>query len=406
MLIGALAALALGCGRVGYDPVQDGGDRLDASLDGRVAFLDGALFDAGCDGDRVTLVDGRCVPALTLEVRVAPGARSALFTSTTSGDAEVGVVLSTTDLGAVDADAVRTMRAAAGGASVGSVPLALRAPTEHDTTYFAYVVAYRPLAGGATESVLWTGSFAAEPLVLVRSFMHAGLPTEAAVFVPDAYFADPATPRPTILFLHGWGGATAVPDAAGLMMNDGLLERIVSTPGLYRDFPFIVVAPHCIQTVHGGCWGWTNHTLAMAALDDAASGFAVDPARTYVTGLSTGGQGTFTVASAYPARFAAAVPIASTYDAATRVCDMTGVPIWAFHGDADSLQPPSNSQSYVDRIARSCPSAPAEAPTLTLLPCRDPPQDHCGWIEAYDGSHGAVVGGFASVFDWMLSHTR
>ena len=112
------------------------------------------------------------------------------------------------------------------------------------------------------------------------------------------------------------------------------------------------------------------------------------------------------MASAYPARFAAAVPIASTHDAATRVCDMTGVPVWAFHGDADSLQPPSNSQMYVDRIAAACPSAPAEAPTLTLLPCRAPPQDHCGWIEAYDGSHGAVVGGFTSVFDWMLSHTR
>jgi predicted peptidase len=144
----------------------------------------------------------------------------------------------------------------------------------------------------------------------------------------------------------------------------------------------------------------------MTALDELAAAYPVDPARTYVTGLSTGGQGVFTIASAFPSRFAAAAPIGSTYDAGTPVCSMLDVPVWAFHGEFDTLQPPTNSTTYLDRLRTSCPMAPSQDPTLTLVSCRDPLSDHCGWVEAYDGTHGGSAGGFTSIWSWLLAYTR
>ncbi len=276
-----------------------------------------------------------------------------------------------------------------------------------DTALTLTLVAFRTLRGGAREAVSWTDDVTTLPLLEFRSTaLPRGGNVSSAVFVPDAVRDDPSMPRPTILFLHGWGGATAVPDVMGIPMDDGVLERIVTQPGLYPDFPFFVIAPHCVEAVHGGCWGWTNTELAMTALDELAAAYPVDPARTYVTGLSTGGQGVFTIASAFPSRFAAAAPIGSTYDAGTPVCSMLDVPVWAFHGEFDTLQPPTNSTTYLDRLRTSCPMAPSQDPTLTLVSCRDPLSDHCGWVEAYDGTHGGSAGGFTSIWSWLLAYTR
>jgi hypothetical protein len=85
---------------------------------------------------------------------------------------------------------------------------------------------------------------------------------------------------------------------------------------------------------------------------------------------------------------------------------MLDVPVWAFHGEFDTLQPPTNSTTYLDRLRTSCPMAPSQDPTLTLVSCRDPLSDHCGWVEAYDGTHGGSAGGFTSIWSWLLAYTR
>jgi predicted peptidase len=278
-----------------------------------------------------------------------------------------------------------------------------------DTDYVAYVLAYRQLADGTREAVIEPKTARTRALFSERTFSYGGRDTnETLVYLPDAYEADDTALHPAILFLHGWGGALNRMSADELPMDDGLMRRLIEEPTRYVDFPFVIVAPHCRESVQGGCWGWDNHRLAIAALDDAAGAIRIDPTRTYVTGLSTGGQGAFELASRYPERFAAAVPIASTYAETTPICGMIGVPTWAFQGELDTLQPPENSQRYLERLSTRCPRPlfPIEEPVLTLVPCRFGASDHCGWIEAYDGTHGAVVGGHATIFDWMLAHTR
>lgn len=414
--VGACFLVLGACGRQNYDPREgsmldawrdpelDAGASDDAATD---AGLDAYGADAACATGDVRLSDGSCAPPLTLGVEAHVGARSTYLDVAINGPATLHTALTIPGIGGDPTeDAVLAMPAASPDVLAGIGITRIQVRHAEETSIDFHVVAHRQLADGSRESLVWTESSSAEPLLTIRTITFGPNPLETAVFVPDVYRADPTTPRPTILFLHGWGGATAVPDATGLAMDGGLLERIVSEPGRYEDFPFIVVAPHCIETVHGGCWGWTNHMLPIAALDDVAAAFPVDATRTYVSGLSTGGQGTFTVASMHAERFAAAIPIGSTYDERTPVCSMIDVPVWAFHGEFDTLQPPSNSQTYLSRIQNDCGARPSEDPALTLVPCRTGGSDHCGWVEAFDGSHGGRVGGVTDVFAWLLDHAR
>jgi predicted peptidase len=62
--------------------------------------------------------------------------------------------------------------------------------------------------------------------------------------------------------------------------------------------------------------------------------FSIDPARLYITGLSMGGFGVWDAIQRQPDWFAAAAPICSGGDVSLAK-KITGVPVWAFHGDAD-----------------------------------------------------------------------
>ena len=74
-----------------------------------------------------------------------------------------------------------------------------------------------------------------------------------------------------------------------------------------QEFPFILVSPQCPS---GQWWTWPQLSAALShLLDEVESTYAVDPERIYVTGLSMGGFGTWSLAIASPHRFAAIVPI-------------------------------------------------------------------------------------------------
>jgi len=57
----------------------------------------------------------------------------------------------------------------------------------------------------------------------------------------------------------------------------------------------------------------------------------------YVTGVSLGGRGTWSVAVDFPERFAAIVPVCGTYGHPERIGRIKDVPVWAFHGDQDTV---------------------------------------------------------------------
>lgn len=170
------------------------------------------------------------------------------------------------------------------------------------------------------------------------------------VFVPENW--DAKTTWPIILFLHG----------AGERGDDGLMQTevgIATAIRLQRErFPAIVVIPQCRR---GGWWAGTSmEAMAMQALEAATKEFHGDARRTYLTGLSMGGYGTWALAAKYPGRFAAIAPICGGIQlpdqARAQAADDNGpykavaekigstVPVWIFHGGDDETVPPSESR--------------------------------------------------------------
>ncbi len=180
------------------------------------------------------------------------------------------------------------------------------------------------------------------------------------VYVPAEWSKDKKWP--VILFLHG----------AGERGEDGLLQTQVGIATAIRTraerFPCIVVIPQCRKNI----W-WTEPMMeaqALKALDQSMKEFRGDPDRVYLTGLSMGGYGTWGFASRNPGKFAALAPIcggvrlperasssreASQPDPKTdpyaEVAQKVGkTPVWIFHGGADPVVPPSESQKMKDSL--------------------------------------------------------
>ncbi|MBI3469587.1 MAG: prolyl oligopeptidase family serine peptidase, partial [Planctomycetes bacterium] len=140
------------------------------------------------------------------------------------------------------------------------------------------------------------------------------------LYLPEGYGkGDKAWPL--LLFLHG----------AGESGNDLKQVKRHGPPKLVEtgnELSFIVVSPQSPGR------GWDVQALN-ALLDDVVAKHKVDQNRIYVTGLSMGGFGTWSLAAAYPERFAAIVPICGGGDPASakRLKDL---PIWVFHGAKDT----------------------------------------------------------------------
>jgi predicted peptidase len=190
----------------------------------------------------------------------------------------------------------------------------------------------------------------AETGFLDRTLTISGITYKYQVFVPENWNAK--TAWPVILALHG----------SGERGDDGLMQTDVGIGTAIREdrsrFPAIVVMPQCRK----GVW-WAGSPLeavAMGALEAATREFHGDRRRTYLTGLSMGGYGTWALAGKYPGRFAAIVPIcggvlkpekarvqaaedmAPYKEAAAKVGAKT--PVWIFHGDSDDAVPVSESR--------------------------------------------------------------
>ena len=207
------------------------------------------------------------------------------------------------------------------------------------------------------------------------------------VFVPEHW--SPKRKWPIILFLHG----------AGERGSDGLLQTEVGMPSAIRKersrFPVILVIPQCPISR----W-WAEPALqevALATLAAASKEFKGDAKKTYLTGLSMGGYGTWALAASHPGIFAALVPVCGGIvapeivlrerpDLAKRsypdgpksyrdVAKKLGkTPIWIFHGDADPIVPVEGSRK-MDQALRAVGG--------NVRYTEYPGIDHDSWDKAY-----------------------
>ena len=152
------------------------------------------------------------------------------------------------------------------------------------------------------------------------------------LYLPKEYAQQDAWPL--LLFLHG----------AGERGDDLERVKVHGPPKLIaagKEFPIIVVSPQCPSSQ----W-WQPHELA-ALIDEIVEKYKVDQDRIYVTGLSMGGYGTWSLAGFSANRFAAIVPICGGGDPRS-VRRFSHLPVWAFHGAKDSVVPLSASEQMVE----------------------------------------------------------
>ncbi len=201
--------------------------------------------------------------------------------------------------------------------------------------------------------------------------------------------------RPLLLFHHGIGesGDGSVDQVANIL-NTGL-PQLIKNDQWAEEQPFIVLgsqhdAPP-FQSCHSTAEIDDFMTFAMAHYD-------VDPSRVYITGLSCGAIGSWGYLGAHTnERVAAAVLIAGDgHDAYSQAgCALGKVPIWAFHGDADTTVLPSGSVDPINALD-ACTNPAAVDAKLTLYPG----VGHNSWDQTYNLSSGN------DIYAWMLGYTK
>jgi predicted peptidase len=160
------------------------------------------------------------------------------------------------------------------------------------------------------------------------------------LYLPPEATADPTTPRPFILFLHG-GGEEGTNNTSQINSNIDNLLAEAKVKGAY------LYAPQ--STSDWSSVVLTNNVMTM--IDRAEASMDVDPTRIYITGLSNGGGGTWNMLSRYPAEFAAAIPIAGIAPASDFVpAHLLSTPIFAFLARNDTTVSVGTTHNVLNRI--------------------------------------------------------
>jgi predicted peptidase len=173
---------------------------------------------------------------------------------------------------------------------------------------------------------------------MLRESNGAAGPKKYTIFIPRGY--NPASKYPTIVFLHGIGEAG----------DDGVKCTTVGIgPAIGRrngDFPFIVIFPQTGMD-------WTSERsdqIMVDAVRDAQKAFpGIDATRISLTGMSSGGKGTWVLGARHPEIFSALVPMGG-FSAVDEVPRLTRYPIWVLHNKGDWVVSSSNSEEMVEKL--------------------------------------------------------
>jgi predicted peptidase len=206
------------------------------------------------------------------------------------------------------------------------------------------------------------------------------LAADYLLFLPQGYATSSEKRWPLILFLHGAG-------------ERGTSLRLVAKHGPPKvdtqtgNFPFIVVSPQCPD---GKIW---SNDLLLALLDEIENKYAVDNRRVYLTGLSMGGFGTWSLGLNHPERFAAIAPVCGGGDFITPLladkARLTALPVWAFHGAKDPVVPLEESERMVNHLKK----LGVQEVKFTVYP----EALHDSWTQTYANPE---------LFEWFLQHSR
>lgn len=192
-------------------------------------------------------------------------------------------------------------------------------------------------------------------------------------YVPKDYDVNPEKKWPLLIFLHG----------AGERGTDIEKIKVHGPPMLVekgKDFPFIIISPQAKAR-------WDDNSLYQLIRDFIAKNERVDTDRVYLTGLSMGGYGTWSLAQKHPELFAAIVPICGGGDPKD-IWKLRHMPVWCFHGKLDGVVPISASETMVNALKPLNKDV-----KFTVYP----ETYHDSWIQAYNDP---------KLYEWLLEQKK
>lgn len=181
---------------------------------------------------------------------------------------------------------------------------------------------------------------------------------------------------PLVIQLHGAG-------ERGNGQNE--LERVevygFSALAKSGEWPCIFVLPQCSCDTF---WPARVESI-LKFIAQLRETFDIDERRIYLTGLSMGGYGTWFTAMASPDTFAAIAPVCGggmAWNAHTLT-----MPVWAFHGDIDTVVSVNQSDEMVESMKRA---------GLNVRYTRLKNVEHQAWEYAYN----------EELLSWLLSQKK
>jgi len=201
-------------------------------------------------------------------------------------------------------------------------------------------------------------------------------------YLPDGYSSN-TNKYPIVISLHGI-------KEKGNTLTDVQKVANVGLPKYVKygaKYSFILISPQLKTTM--GRW---SGDYVMEVLNYVKTYLRVDPNRIYLTGLSLGGGGVWSVSTAYPSVWASILPICSGYNLTSLAASLgnNDVPTWGFHGDADSVVPESVTINMINAINNYKPNPLGK---VTIFPG----MGHVIWDKVYKET---------PALSWMLSHTK
>jgi predicted peptidase len=183
--------------------------------------------------------------------------------------------------------------------------------------------------------------------------------------------------KPLIIFLHGDGEKGT--DIEKVKVHGPFKYLQTHTIDAY------VLAPQCREN-----YSWDAESLYQLILKIEKEN-NIDSNRIYLTGLSSGGWGTWNLALLHPELFAAIVPISSYVDLNEQdyACKLKDMPIRIYHGLLDDVVNPDFPISMYKAL-KTCNATNVE---LTIFDN----ENHGCWTRVYDNQE---------IYDWMLQQVK
>lgn len=200
-------------------------------------------------------------------------------------------------------------------------------------------------------------------------------------YLPQGYNST-TSKYPVVISLHGI-------KEKGNTLADVIKVANVGLPKYVKEgqqYPFILISPQ-LKTSMGR---WTG-AYVMEVLNYVKTKLRIDNSRIYLTGLSLGGGGVWSVSTAYPSVFAAILPICSGYNNLGGADELAAenVATWGFHGEEDGTVSYTVTQKMINAI-NGCTPKPNPLAKFTIFPG----MSHAIWNKVYKET---------SALTWLLT---